>query len=329
MSEICIIVPVYNRKDTIRRCVSSIVSQTFSDWTLLLVDDGSSDDSGKICEEYASADHRIRVLHKANGGVSSARNSGLDWAFAHDSSYWLAFLDSDDWILPSYFQQLLHAAKYHNVLVSCCDYVRVTDPASFLQMQIKAEDAIMLPTEEYWYRYPSPSVVPWGKIYKKELFRSVRYPLGKVCDDTFTTHRVLFQCDQVAWTNQKLYCYYISQDGISRERSSRLLEQWSEAYEAQAAFFHDRKLLRIRGEAVRRMIEHKHQAIRCAEYAHDHQAAGVLIKDLNRQILWARKDLDIRLSGNEYIYESAMPLQAALSRKWRHFKKWLRKLVKR
>ena len=97
MSLISIIVPVYNAEKTLNRCVSSILSQTFQDWELLLIDDGSTDRSGKLCDEYAAKDQRIKVFHKKNGGVSSARNIGLD----HAKGQWVTFVDCDDWIVDS------------------------------------------------------------------------------------------------------------------------------------------------------------------------------------------------------------------------------------
>lgn len=324
MSKICIIVPVYNREATIRRCVKSIINQTFSDWTLLLVDDGSRDSSVKICDDFAAADERIRVIHKENGGVSSARNAGLDWAFENDSSPWLAFIDSDDWISPAYFQRLLEAAEEHGTDISCCNYVELTEETT---LPAEPKNTEILTTEAYWKNYASPSVVPWGKIYQKTLFANVRYPLGKICDDTFTTHKILFQRDMVAWTPEQLYCYYISSDGISRERNAKLWSHWSEAYEEQSAFFHEKNLTKIRDIALRRMLHCKASAVACAKNKSDTPMEKELKNDLRRQMAWAQRDLGIRLSGNEYIYETIMPRRAALSRKWRHFRRNMRKLL--
>ena len=326
MSEICIIVPVYNRAGIMERCVKSIISQTFTDWTLLLVDDGSTDISGQICDAFAEKDARIQVLHKENGGVSSARNAGLDWAFAHDSSRWLSFIDSDDWVSPHYFEYLFDAAQKHGVDISCCNYVEASEDADSAAEGAESE---VLETKVYWKRFPSPSVVPWGKIYRKSLFEQIRYPLGKVCDDTFTTHKILFQRDSVAWISDRLYFYYVSPDGISRDRNSRLWSHWSEAYEEQAAFFHSKSLIDLRNTALRRMCNCKADAIACARSKDDIQTTKRLKADLTRQLTWAQRDLGIRLYGNEYIYESVMPYRAAISRTWRHFKMRLRKLIVR
>ena len=107
MGRISVIVPVYKVENYLHRCVDSILGQSFADFELILVDDGSPDNCGSICDAYAVKDSRIRVIHQENGGLSAARNAGIDWVFAHSDSQWLTFIDSDDWIHGS-FLQILH-----------------------------------------------------------------------------------------------------------------------------------------------------------------------------------------------------------------------------
>ena len=122
MPTISIIVPVYKVEKYIHRCVDSILGQTFTDFELILVDDGSPDGCPAICDKYAANDSRIHVIHQQNGGLSAARNAGIDWAFANSDSQWLSFIDSDDWVHPEYLQRLLDAALGHDVSVSICGY---------------------------------------------------------------------------------------------------------------------------------------------------------------------------------------------------------------
>ena len=124
MPAISVIVPVYKVEKYIHRCVDSILGQTFTDYELILVDDGSPDNCGAICDEYAVKDSRIVVIHQENGGLSAARNTGIDWSFANSDSRWLTFIDSDDWVHPEYLQRLLAAAVEHNVSVSICGYAQ-------------------------------------------------------------------------------------------------------------------------------------------------------------------------------------------------------------
>lgn len=106
MAAISVIVPIYKVEAFLHRCVDSILAQTFADFDLVLVDDGSPDSCGDICEEYARKDGRIHVIHQKNGGLSAARNTGIDWAQANSGSQWLAFVDSDDWVHPDFLRRL-------------------------------------------------------------------------------------------------------------------------------------------------------------------------------------------------------------------------------
>ena len=121
---ISVIVPVYKVEEYIYRCVDSILAQSFKDFELILVDDGSPDNCGKICDEYAQKDKRITVIHKENGGLSDARNTGIDWALKN--SNWITFIDSDDWVHTDYLKNLYNAVKENNVDISVCGYVNTT-----------------------------------------------------------------------------------------------------------------------------------------------------------------------------------------------------------
>ena len=127
MSLISIIIPVYKVEKYIHRCVDSILAQTFTDFELILVDDGSPDNCGKICDEYAEKDSRIVVIHQENGGLSAARNAGLDWVFEHSDSQWISFVDSDDYVYPHYLEKLYQAVVENNTNISMCNFVNFSD----------------------------------------------------------------------------------------------------------------------------------------------------------------------------------------------------------
>ena len=119
---ISVIVPVYNTEKYLRRCIDSILAQTYSDFELILIDDGSTDNSGKICDDYAEKDNRIVVIHQDNKGQAIARNVGLDYVFEKDNSEWISFVDSDDCIHGRYLETLLAAGIKNCVKISVCDY---------------------------------------------------------------------------------------------------------------------------------------------------------------------------------------------------------------
>ena len=112
MPEISVIVPVYKVEPYLRRCVDSILAQTFTDIEVILIDDGSPDGCPAICDEYVQQDNRVKVIHQENRGVSAARNAGLDWVFANSDSQWISFVDSDDWVHPQ-FLEYLHLSLIH------------------------------------------------------------------------------------------------------------------------------------------------------------------------------------------------------------------------
>ena len=127
---VSVIVPVYKVEKYIHRCVDSILSQTFRQFELILVDDGSPDNCSTICEEYALVDDRIRVIHRENGGLSAARNSGIEWVLANSDSQWLTFIDSDDWIHPQFLEVLVHGVQLSGAQVGMVgrSYVSEFDP---------------------------------------------------------------------------------------------------------------------------------------------------------------------------------------------------------
>jgi len=125
MSNISVVIPVYNVESYINRCVDSLLDQSFTDFDLVLVDDGSLDNSGAICDEYEKKDKRICVIHKANWGLSDARNVGIEWALTNSNSEWITFIDSDDWVHPDYLRYLYRAVCENDVELSVVKFMKV------------------------------------------------------------------------------------------------------------------------------------------------------------------------------------------------------------
>lgn len=215
MPSISVIVPVYKVEPYICRCVDSILAQTFSDFELILVDDGSPDHCGAICDDYAERDGRVRVIHQENGGLSAARNAGIDWAFANSDSEWLTFIDSDDWICPDYLQMLLDAAIQTGTQISICGLYR-TDQTTMPTISEEQKTVKTFTPEEFWSKRYVNATVACGKLYRKELFRHVRYPVGRLHEDEFTTYKVLFGETRISDVDAEMYCYYQNSDGIMR-----------------------------------------------------------------------------------------------------------------
>ena len=212
-----IIIPVYQVKNTLERCLDSIVGQSFRDWQAILVDDASTDGSSDICDRYVKRDHRIQVIHlKKNRGLSSARNAGLDKA----KGEYITFIDSDDYIAEDTLKMLMETLSVHP------DYDMLEYPVMehfgsphphMLQFFTK-EYTDML---EYWLRCKAyRHTYAWNKIYRKEVFNQVRFPSGMNFEDSLTLPLILKNCQRVATTGMGLYYYCENPNGITRRATA-------------------------------------------------------------------------------------------------------------
>lgn len=217
MCKISVIVPVYKVEQYIHRCIDSIQRQTYFNFELILVDDGSPDNCGEICDEYARRDSRIRVIHQKNGGLSVVRNTGIEYVLANSDAEWLTFIDSDDWIHKKYLEYLLNGALQYNVPISMC-WAKITDgeeiePECFDVYLRTAEDA-------YTCNGQFILAMACGRLYRKELFSQYRFPQGKLWEDMYVIHKILFQTPEVAVIEQPLYYYYRNPESIVRSKWS-------------------------------------------------------------------------------------------------------------
>lgn len=202
MPLINIIVPVYNVEPYIHRCINSILNQTFTDFELILVDDGSPDNCGTICDKYANQDNRITVLHQENQGLSAARNAGIDWTFSFSDSQWITFVDSDDWIHPEYLSSLLNAVIINNIDVSACNFYKSNGEIP----EINSNSIV--------------STLAPAKLYKKSCFKHIRFPINRIYEDGFTTYKILFEYSEIAFISVPLYFYFVNPNGITHRKFS-------------------------------------------------------------------------------------------------------------
>ncbi len=235
MPEITVIVPVYNVEPYLNRCIDSIIHQTFSDFELILVDDGDSGECGEICDAYALRDERVSVIHRINGGLSVARNTGIDLTFLDNDSEWIAFVDSDDWVHPEYLEYLYRAVKKTNTALSVCKYSEQTE-----YTLISAVDAStdILSWDEFLIHNHVCGVVAWNKLYAKKLFEGLRYPVGKIHEDEFLTYKILNRAEKVAFLGTQLYYYYQNPTGIMGATFSLSRFDASEAFLEAIEFAH-------------------------------------------------------------------------------------------
>lgn len=217
--KISVIVPIYNVEKELSRCLDSIVNSSYKNLEIILVDDGSTDSSGHICDEYKKKDCRIKVVHKSNGGLSDARNKGIDLA----TGDYLAFIDSDDAIAKDMLSYLLEILLKNNCDISVCNYM------TFSTLEVpKIKNDINKTTKIYSNKEVldillegnvSHSDYAWNKLYKKELFKNIRYPKGKKMEDIGTTYKLYYNSKKIVISDSVKYYYYQRPNSILGKNS--------------------------------------------------------------------------------------------------------------
>lgn len=205
-SLISVIVPIYKVEKYLRKCVESILSQTHTNLEIILVDDGSPDNCGTICDEYAQQDARIKVIHKPNGGLSDARNAGLDIM----TGEYVAFVDSDDWIGPRMYETLLQMLKLFQADIAIggvADELEQNGKVTTVKVTNYRDKPFYESATEAMHRFFTTSWAAWDKLYKADLFRDIHYPVGEINEDEAIVLQLLSKCTRVCYTNEVFYHY--------------------------------------------------------------------------------------------------------------------------
>lgn len=213
---ISVIVPIYKVEEYLDQCIKSIVEQTYRNLEIILVDDGSPDSCPLICDEWAKYDHRIIIIHKENGGLSDARNTGL-----HKSSgKYISFVDSDDWLAPDFFEILYYSITKNNAQIAAGGIVKVyenyqeQDQFIYDQQIFTSEEAL-----ETLMQGRGFYAVAWNKLYKKSLFDGIEFPLGKLHEDEFVTYKLIGKSTKLTLCQEAIYFY--------RQRKCSIMQEWS------------------------------------------------------------------------------------------------------
>ena len=208
MPKVSVIVPVYNVEPYLRQCLDSIVSQTLEDIEIILVDDGSTDGSAEICDEYKTKDNRIRVIHKSNEGLSAARNDGIDASTAP----YIMFADGDDWVEPEFCETPYRIAMDNKAdLVLFC-YNKVFNNGRIKRTDAKTPQGPLNEAEAMHYNV-FYACYAWIGLYHRNLFNDVRYPIGMIQEDVGTGHRLIHVAQNIRYTNSYLYNYRVRRKG--------------------------------------------------------------------------------------------------------------------
>ena len=237
MSMISVVVPVYKVEKYIHRCVDSILNQTFSDFELILVDDGSPDNCGAICDEYAGKDSRVRVIHQENQGQAAARNH----AVAESNARWICFVDSDDMIHPQMLEHLYTAATSQNTMISMCDAVEAEIiPEDFLNPhelnishRMMDEEGLYQLIQKNTYRY----WVVWGKLIQKEILEKFPFTPGRIYEDNAIVCQWLHEAGEIADLPYGYYFYQVNPEGTTKKAFSPKVLDYLWALKKQLIFY--------------------------------------------------------------------------------------------
>ena len=220
---ISVIVPVYNVEQYVETCIQSIINQTYKNLEIILVDDGSTDCSGKICDDMARQDKRIRVIHKENGGLSDARNIGIDYA----TGKLITFVDSDDYLTEKMIEKLYTSKVAHEAQISCCLLRFVSEnPPKDVSSAFKTsegESSCLSQSEALKKMLKQSEILhsAWAKLYDTELFQNIRYPKGELYEDFGTTYKLFALSGRVAFIRIEGYCYFMRPGSIQNSKFTK------------------------------------------------------------------------------------------------------------
>lgn len=289
--KISVIVPIYQVGAYLEECIKSIIKQTYHNLEIILINDGSTDEGPMICDRYQAIDDRIRVIHKENGGISSVRNMGLDVA----TGEYLAYVDGDDAIDENMFTILYeNMIKFDNCNISCCFFDEVQEITNILPI---ASDVISKQKIEYLdkieaikktlYQKGTDCCV-WGKLYRKEVLSSIRFPEGKIYEDLAVMCHILEQADHVVFTDYQGYHYLQRENSIIRAKFSESKMSVVDFAEENEAFLIE-KYPQLYKAAISRTVRanfHLYLQIPGAkEYKQMRQRVEKVIKERRRVVL--------------------------------------------
>ena len=230
---VSVIVPCYKVEKYLPNCIESVIHQTYNNWELILVDDGSPDNCGKICDVYVAKDGRIKVINKANGGLSSARNAGMKIM----TGDYVTFLDSDDFLHKDALYTLVCYAEKHSAEIVQCDFIR---GSVTLFPDWDGEEKIAVFDNHTVFTEFAAKIIVCGKLYKREILDGITMPEGIINEDDWTTWKLYYRANKIVVTNRPLYYYTVNPNSIMSAAKKKPDTTYYGAYDERIAFFKER-----------------------------------------------------------------------------------------
>lgn len=290
---ISVILPVYNVEPYIRSCLDSLSKQLYKNFEVLMVNDGSTDNSGVICQQYADSDKRFRYFEKENGGLSDARNFGIK----ESKGAYITFVDSDDWITEEYLLFLIETLEKEQSDIVVSGYSKYDESDGLFYSHIHESDYYIknysskqlleeLPLLE---GYDMSFLTSWGILFKREFFQEIKFPFGRLCEDIGTDYKLFMQAGKITHINKVLYWYRVRKEGLSNSAySSKMMRDDCDFRLERIA------MLSIKGYDVSKYLDQMKFYLR---YRHE----IALQKDFKGNVETERLEmLDFLLTGNRY-----------------------------
>lgn len=289
---ISIIVPVYNVEPFISSCLDSLSKQIYQNFEVLMINDGSTDNSGVICREYADSDSRFHYFEKENAGVADARNFGI----VKSKGDYITFVDSDDWVTEEYLLILMETLKEQDSEIVVSTYSTYKESDGLFYIHVFESDyyvknynsKILLEELPLLEGYDMSFLTPWGILFNRELFREVQFPFGRLCEDIGTNYKLFMQASKITYINKVLYWYRIGKEGLSNSYSSRMMRDDCDFRLERIA------MLALKGYDVSKYLDQMKFYLR---YRHE----IAIQRELKENVETRRLEmLDYLLTGNKY-----------------------------
>ncbi len=285
MNKLFFVVPVYNVENYLDRCIKSLIKQSYRNFEIVLIDDGATDKSGKICDMYADMHDNIKVIHQKNGGLSAARNAGIDYCMKNGlEDDYITFIDSDDFISEDYGEYLIRLSQMNYAPIVQCQYQKGSDDYFTEQNKELTEYSVSAVDALLGYDLKS-QVTP--KMYKLNLFDDIRFRTGVLNEDEFTTYKVVYKAGKAAFTSKVLYYYYQHTGSIMDTIAKKLKDNphrndWLIAYMERYSYFEEKCEPQLMKKTLEKI---------CTD----------IILRYSEQMKLKKQDRDTALTGGEYI----------------------------
>lgn len=251
--KISIIVPIYNVQNYLEKCIESLINQTYKDIEIILVNDGSNDDSGKICDFFSSLDNRIKVVHQENRGVSGARNTGLKYS----TGDYIGFVDPDDWVDNCMYEKLLETLITNKSDISMCSYKNEGDDTKLNMLKPKLVDQNLSSEELISKLFVNNSfyyTILWNKLYRADLWNDIKFPEGYVHEDEAVIHIIYDRCNQLSTISNEFYHYRMVSNSITHTNELIRKIDYANALSLRLNYLYSRNRIDSYGELLNKIL---------------------------------------------------------------------------